>query len=127
MRPASIQYKACLEADPLKLSAFIKLCDIAPDCFSLNADVTRILFKPMERLNTDKKSSSFLPHLPEKNVTDITFVDVMPDRRLQSYELPRLRKVFRKTTLDELKAVATRGSLRPTTSFDASERLDAIL
>ncbi|KAI8874559.1 hypothetical protein K501DRAFT_104358, partial [Backusella circina FSU 941] len=124
MRPASIHYKACLELDPFKLSAFIKLCDIASDCFPLDANVTATLFKPMKDINTTKKSKSFIPSLPDKNAKDITFLNIREERPLQSFDLPRLRNVFHKTTLDELRAVATRGSLRSANSFDATERDD---
>ena len=81
IRAASICFWNCLENNPYKFSAYIKLCDIAPDCKDFNLEkLPKDIFVDFDEDTADlsRSPNPYLPAPPSPDVTEITFLAELP-------------------------------------------------
>ncbi|KAF1807300.1 hypothetical protein V8B55DRAFT_1464414 [Mucor lusitanicus] len=109
IRAASIYYWTCLESNPYKISAYMKLCDIAPDIDFDTAKLPQDIFTNFDPATTDlsRSSQSYLPSAISMNQCDISFSDELPSTcvRKNSWDMPQLKDEYHDTTVDQLRAL----------------------
>lgn len=110
IRAASIYYWDCLRSNPYKISAYTKLCDIAPDCIDFNlAKLPQDIFVDFDPTSTDlsKSPSSYLPPKPSPEVSDISFFDELQPSEVNrnSSFMPEIIDDYHHITVDQLRAL----------------------
>lgn len=110
IRGASIYYWSCLKSNPYKLSAYMKLCDIAPDNIDFNAaKLPKDIFTNFDPATTDlsRSSQSYLPATPSLDLSDISFHNELSSSSVQknSWSMPELRDEYHDTSVDQLRAL----------------------
>lgn len=110
IRAASIYYWDCLRSNPYKISAYTKLCDIAPDCIDFNlAKLPQDIFVDFDPTSTDlsKSPNSYLPPRPSPEVSDISFFDELQPSEVNrnSSFMPEIIDDYHHITVDQLRAL----------------------
>ncbi|CEP08203.1 hypothetical protein [Parasitella parasitica] len=110
IRAASMYYWDCLKSNPYKISAYMKLCDIAPDNIDFNtAKLPKDIFTNFDPVTTDLSRSSqpFLPATPSLDLSDISFHNELSSSSVKknSWSMPELRDEYHDTSVDQLRAL----------------------
>lgn len=110
IRAASIFFWRCLESNPYKISAYTKLCDIAPDCNDFySAKLPTDIFTSFNPSTTDlsKSQNFYLPSTPSPDVSEISFLtELSPSTVMKNgYSMPDLRDDYQNITVDQLRAL----------------------
>lgn len=110
IRAASIYYWECLKQNPYKISAYTKLCDIAPDCIDFNtAKLPQDIFTDFELATTDlsKSQHSYLPPRPSADVSEINFSEDLTSSSVQwnSFSVPDINDDYQDITVGQLRAL----------------------
>lgn len=110
IRAASIFFWRCLESNPYKISAYTKLCDIAPDCNDFySAKLPTDIFTSFNASTTDlsKSQNFYLPSSPSPDVSEISFLtELSPSTVMKNgYSMPDLRDDYQNITVDQLRAL----------------------
>lgn len=115
IRAASIYYWDCLKSNPFKMSAYMKLCDIAPDC--VDFDKTKLpedifIDFNISSTNLSKSPNAYLPVLPSTDVSEISFSTplTVDQVRKNSFSMPGLKDNYRDITVSELRALIKHSS-----------------
>ncbi|OBZ83747.1 Cell division cycle protein 27 [Choanephora cucurbitarum] len=110
IKEAIICYTDSLRLCPFKLSAFYKLCDLAPDTAAgLKAlgMLPKDTFKPLDQPNLSRSHRAF-PFSLSLEKEDIVFNDNLAQHNqleTNSWSLPAIRNDYRELSVDELKAL----------------------
>ncbi|KAI9282759.1 hypothetical protein BY458DRAFT_531135 [Sporodiniella umbellata] len=102
---ATEAYKQCLELNPYKISAYLKLCDIAPDTAAFESEASADEFfkdLPSDILDILPSTKSHLPPLPDSGRSDISFKEKKTDGEYDR-PMPDFRETFHDVSLVELK------------------------
>ncbi|GAN08642.1 hypothetical protein MAM1_0216d08157 [Mucor ambiguus] len=125
IRAASIYYWTCLEFNPYKISAYMKLCDIAPDIDFSTAKLPQDIFTNFDPATTDlsRSSQSYLPSTISMSQCDISFSGELASAsvRKNSWDMPQLRDEYHDTTVHQLRALVRVSSKL---SEESNENLD---
>lgn len=110
IRAASIYFRECLKTNPYKLSAYTKLCDIAPDC--VDFDTVKLptdIFKKFDTATTDLSKSpySYLPPPPAPEVFEISFSNELLTSSVKknNCSMPDLSDDYYDISVDQLRAL----------------------
>jgi hypothetical protein len=110
IRAASIYFWDCLQNNPYKLSAYTKLCDIAPDCIDFNtAKLPKDIFKKFDVATVDLSKSpySYWPQPPTPEVSEISFSNELSASTVKknNCSMPDLSEDYYDISVDQLRAL----------------------
>ncbi|KAI8641660.1 hypothetical protein BD408DRAFT_444096 [Parasitella parasitica] len=110
IRAASIYYWDCLKSNPYKLSAYMKLCEIAPDNIDFKAaKLPKDIFTNFDPATTDlsRSSQSYLPATPSLDLSGISFHNELTSSLVKknTWSMPELRDEYHDTSVDQLRAL----------------------
>lgn len=110
IRAAATYFWECLKLNPYKISAYIKLCDISPDCPDFNkAMLPKDVFVDFDPMTTDlsKSSNLYLPPQPSPETCEISFsAPLSPDEIARNRtSMPRVRDDYHDITVNQLKSL----------------------
>ncbi|KAG2237222.1 hypothetical protein INT48_006626 [Thamnidium elegans] len=110
IRAAAIYYWECLKQNPYKISAYTKLCDIAPDCIDFNAaKLPEDIFTDFELATTDlsKSPHSYFPPRPSADVSEINFSEDLTSSSVEwnSFSVPDINNDYQEITVGQLRAL----------------------
>lgn len=110
IKAASMYYLECLHFNPFKFSAYMKLCDIAPDFpdFDEVANPQDIFsnFKISE-MDLSRSPNPYNPPQASSEVSEISFSKPVPldQVRKSNYSMPGIRDDFRDVTIQQLRSL----------------------
>lgn len=107
IRAAAIYFWECLKHNPYKISAYTKLCDIAPDCVDFTtAKLPKDIFIDFElsEIHLTKSPHTYLPPRPSPDVSDISFQETSSFVRNQ-FSVPDIKDDYQEITVDQLRAL----------------------
>ncbi|KAI8373218.1 uncharacterized protein BYT42DRAFT_647142 [Radiomyces spectabilis] len=109
VRTAAIYFSQCLKHDPFDLSAFLKLCELAPDVSGINVGkLPDIVYKEFTKETDLSRSDPSSPSPPLPSLVGIRFQEVISelsnDPRTQ-LTMPIMRGKYHDLTLEELRAL----------------------
>jgi hypothetical protein len=111
IRAASMYFWDCLKSNPYKITAYTKLCDIAPDRIDFNlAKLPQDIFVDFDASTTDLSKSpqhTFLPARPSPEVSEISFSsEIAPEQiKRNSSFMPEITDDYHDITVNQLRAL----------------------
>ncbi|KAI7904030.1 uncharacterized protein BX663DRAFT_506150 [Cokeromyces recurvatus] len=112
IRLAATYYWDCLLNNPYKISAYIKLCEIAPDVVDFNkTKLPKDIFVDLDPavINLSRSSLSYLPPFPSANISDISFSNDLPPSSIKKNgcSMPEIHGDYHDFSIDQLRALVT--------------------
>ncbi|KAI9472202.1 MAG: hypothetical protein EXX96DRAFT_642715 [Benjaminiella poitrasii] len=110
IRSAANYYWECLLNNPYKISAYIKLCEIAPDVVDFKTTkLPKDIFTHLDPASIDlsRSSSSYLPPPPSTKISDISFSDNLPPSSIKENDcsMPEINDDDHNFSIDQLRAL----------------------